>query len=152
MPKKQHHDDAAFDVVVPDDVELHYGRQMINLRFSLELPKECAATIQPRSGFSVKGIEVDRIYMEEGVILETTKERINADVIRGLVDAGYRGEVRVILKVNEMPPPFVRYVIKKGTRIAQMQIVEVPPVELIEVEELSETDRGEGGIGHTGTR
>mgnify|MGYP003290907846 CR=1 FL=1 len=44
------------------------------------------------------------------------------------------------------------HVLKKGTRIAQMQIVEVPQVELIGVEELSETDRGEGGIGHTGTR
>lgn len=151
MPKKQHHDDAAFDVYVPDDVELHYGRQMINLRFALGLPKEYAATIQPRSGFSVKGFEVDRIYMEDGVILETTKERINADVIRGLVDAGYRGEVRVILKVNEGLPPNVRYVIKKGTRIAQMQIVEVPQVELVEVDELSETDRGEGGFGYTGT-
>lgn len=150
MPKKQHHDDAAFDVFVPDDVELSYGRQMINLRFALELPKGYAATIQPRSGFSVKGVEVERIYIEDGVILEITKERINADVIRGLIDAGYRGEVRVILKVNEAFPPFVRYVIKKGTRIAQMQVVEVPEIGLTEVEELSETERGDGGIGSTG--
>lgn len=151
MPQKQHDDDAAFDVFAPEDVELSYGRQLINLRFALELPKGYAATIQPRSGFSFKGVEVARILFDNEEIV-VTKERIDADVIRGLIDAGYRGEVRVILKVNKVFSPSMKYVLKRGTRIAQMQIIKVPEVELIEAEELSETGRGEGGIGSTGVK
>lgn len=146
MPKKQHEEDAAFDLYVPEDVELRKGRQVIDLKFSLELPKGYAATIQPRSGFSAKGIEV----INEGG--DNSLHRINSDVVRGLVDEGYRGNVGVIIKTNEAYPPYGCWMLKKGTRIAQMQIVEVPKVELIEVEELSETDRGEGGFGHTGVR
>ena len=151
MPKKQHECDAAFDLYVPEDTTLVNGRQVIDLKFSIELPHGYAATIQPRSGFSAKGIEVDRVFKEDGVCLDIEKEaRINGDVIRGLIDENYRGNVGVILNVNIKPKPYEQNVIKKGTRIAQMQIVEVPQVELIEVDNLSETDRGEGGFGSTG--
>lgn len=148
MPKKQHEGDAAFDLYVPEDVELHSRRQVIDLQFSLELPKGYAATIQPRSGFSAKGIgvEINRSHID----LPNLDYRLDADVVRGLVDENYRGNVGVIVRVHE---PFTlgeRLIIKKGTRIAQMQIVEVPQVELIEVEELSDTDRGNGGFGSTG--
>lgn len=148
-PKKQHEGDAAFDLYVPEDVMLTSGRQIIDLKFSLELPKEYAATIQPRSGFSAKGIEamvIDRYFDDESAPYE---KRIDADVVRGLVDSGYRGSVGVIVKVDEYHDEMW---IKKGTRIAQMQIVEVPQVKLIEVNELGDTDRGEGGFGHTGAR
>lgn len=148
MPQKQHEGDAAFDLYVPEDTEIHSRRQVIDLKFGLELPKGYAATIQPRSGFSAKGmeVEVDRSKID----LPDIDYRLDADVIRGLVDENYRGNVGVIVRVHE---PFTlgeRLIIKKGTRIAQMQIVEVPQVELIEVEELSDTDRGEGGFGSTG--
>lgn len=148
MPKKQHEGDAAFDLYVPEDVELHSRRQVIDLQFSLELPKGYAATIQPRSGFSAKGIEVE--INRSHIDLPNLDYRLDADVVRGLVDENYRGNVGVIVRVHE---PFTlgeRLIIKKGTRIAQMQIVEVPQVELVEVEELSDTDRGNGGFGSTG--
>ena len=148
MPKKAHPSDAAFDLYVPEDVELKFGRNVIDMGFSLEIPEEYAATIQPRSGFSAKGIEaivIDRYFDEE----EPYEKRLDADVIRGLVDSGYRGNVGVIIKVDEYHDEML---VKKGTRIAQMQIVEVPQVELVEVEVLSEADRGEGGFGHTGAR
>lgn len=156
MPKKAHPSDAAFDLYVPEDVVLRHGRQIIDLKFSIELPVGYAATIQPRSGFSSKGIEVEEHFNPfEGCEASITIERINGDVLRGLVDSGYRGNVGVILNIVQMGCGYNEeyyHVLKKGTRIAQMQIVEVPQVDLIEVEELSETDRGEGGFGHTGTR
>lgn len=153
MPKKATDGAAAYDLYVPEDTMLKNGRQIIDLKFSLELPHGYAATIQPRSGFSAKGIEVDRKFVEDGVCLDIEKGiRVNGDVIRGLIDEDYRGNVGVIIKIRKDAKPYERMVIKKGTRIAQMQIVEVPQTELIEVDELSETDRGEGGFGHTGTR
>lgn len=151
MPKKQHEGDAAFDLYVPEDVVLQHGRQIIDLKFSIELPIGYAATIQPRSGFSSKGMVVEahqKITKVEDVF-ETT---IDADVIRGLVDENYRGNVGAIIKVTDEYCSYHKCVLKKGTRIAQMQIVEVPQVYLIEVEELSDTDRGKGGFGHTGAR
>lgn len=153
MPKKATAGAAAFDLYAPQDMEITAGRQIVDLKFRIELPIGYAATIQPRSGFSAKGFEVDRIHIEDGVVIEVKKAvRIDGDVKRGLIDADYRGKVGVIIYIRTQPQPFERFVIRKGTRIAQMQIVEVPQVELVEVEELSETDRGEGGFGHTGVR
>lgn len=153
MPMKATAGAAAFDLYAPEDIELKEGRQIINLKFSMEIPHGYAATIQPRSGFSAKGIEVDRIHLEDGVVLEVKKAvRVDGDVRRGLIDSDFRGNVGVILYVREKMWPFERIVVRKGTRIAQMQIVEVPEVELIEAEELTDTDRGEGGFGSTGSR
>ena len=141
MPKKATAGAAAYDLYVPEDVEIKGGRQVISLGFSMELPHGYAATIQPRSGFSAKGMAIDVCGYA------TT---IDADVIRGLIDEDYRGNVGVIINTRDRihyPP-----VIRQGTRIAQMQIVEVPQVDLVEVDALSETSRGEGGFGHTGTK
>lgn len=144
MPKRAHEGDAAFDVFVPRDTELRPGRQVIDLGFALELPHGYAATIQPRSGFSVKGMEVmDR--RGSGALV-----RIDADIIRGLVDEGYRNHVGVIVKVFEKDASC--YVLQKGTRIAQMQIVAVPEMVLEEADVLDMShDRG-GGFGHSGTK
>ena len=112
----------------------------------MEIPRGYAATIQPRSGYSSKGIEA--IITDDdpfdGVV--TRGGRIDADVLRGLIDCNYRGNVGVIVKVNDYHDTMI---IKKGTRIAQMQIVPVPEVTLEEADELSDTDRGEGGFGST---
>jgi dUTP pyrophosphatase len=150
MPMRQHEDDAAFDLFVPLNIDLQPGRQVVDLKFSLELPRGYAATIQPRSGFSAKGMEVYCSMTElDGRRTEGT-ERLNADVVRGLIDAGYRGSVGVIVNVS---CHFIgRRTLMQGTRIAQMQIVPVPVVTLKEVDELSETDRGEGGFGSSGAK
>ena len=153
MPKKAHPSDAAFDLYVSEDVALKNGRQIIDMKFSLELPHGYAATIQPRSGFSAKGLEATKVFIDGSFSADAESGvRVDGDVIRGLVDEDYRGSVGVIVKASIKGHPYEKMVIKKGTRIAQMQIVEVPQVELIEVEDLSETDRGEGGFGHTGVR
>lgn len=153
MPKKATEGAAAFDLYVPEDVVLKNGRQIIDMKFSLELPHGYAATIQPRSGFSAKGLEATKVFVDGSFSADAESGvRVDGDVIRGLVDEDYRGSVGVIVKASIKGHPYEKMVVKKGTRIAQMQIVEVPQVELIEVEELSETDRGEGGFGHTGAR
>jgi dUTP pyrophosphatase len=96
--------------------------------FAMALPLGYEAQVRPRSGLSSR----------HGVTM------INAP---GTIDADFRGEVQVPL-INHGPADFV---IERGMRIAQMVIVPVPKVDLIEVPELDETPRGQGGFGHTGT-
>lgn len=141
MPKKQREGDAAYDLYIPEDIELKLGRNVIDMGFAMEIPRGYAATIQPRSGFSAKGMEV---FCGEGLI------RIPADVIRGLIDSNYRGNIGVIVNFPRAYGNVFRWRLRKGTRIAQMQIIEVPEVELVEVDELSNSDRGEMGFGSSG--
>jgi dUTP pyrophosphatase len=65
----------------------------------------------------------------------------------GLIDPGYRGEVKVILLNTDRTEPVV---VEPGMRIAQLVIVELPAVELVEVDELPPSERGEGGLGSSG--
>ena len=95
----------------------------------MEFPKNTEAQIRPRSGLALK---------HSVTVLNTP----------GTIDEGYRGEVRVIL-INHGKQPFV---IEKHMRIAQMVIKLVLKVNVIEVNELSKTERGGGGFGSTGTK
>ena len=152
MPKKATPFDAAYDLYVPEDIKMKSGRQIVDLKFSIELPHGYAAIIQSRSGFSARGIETD--YKAEYTIggYEVNEHyRLDADVLLGLVDEKYRGNVGAILKVRDLAE-METVILKRGTRIAQMRIVEVPQTELVEVEELDMTDNREGGFGHTGTK
>lgn len=102
-------------------------RTIVKTGLFIELPIGYEAQVRPRSGLAAKkGITV-----------------LNAP---GTIDADYRGEVGVIL-VNLSNEPFI---IENGERIAQMVIAKHERAEWIEVEELSETSRGEGGFGSTG--
>lgn len=132
IPQKQHIGDAAFDVFTPKQIEIHKGRNLIPLGFAIELPKGYAALIRSRSGFSLKGME------------SSDGERHDADVITGLIDENYRGEVGVIIKSDE------DFVLDKGIRIGQMLPYKVPNVEFVEVDELGESERGTSGYGSTG--
>lgn len=104
-------------------------RTIVGTGLYIELPIGYEAQVRPRSGLAAKkGITV-----------------LNAP---GTVDADYRGEIGVIL-VNLSNEEFT---IQNGERIAQLVIAKHERAEWIEVEELSETDRGEGGFGSTGTK
>lgn len=154
MPTKGSEFAAAYDLYVPENIELKYGRQVIDLKFSIELPHSYAAIIQPRSGFTCKGMQVQAMirhwwFMLLGVF--SKEKRVDADVIVGLVDEDFRGNVGALVKSNYLPI-FRKAIVPKGTRIAQMRIVEVPQSELLEVEELDMTKNRGGGYGHTGTR
>lgn len=154
MPTKGSEYAAAYDVYVPEDVVLKHGRQVVDLKFQMELPHGYAAIIQPRSGFASKGMECF-FKRDEGqgkAFSFIARYRLDADVIVGLVDEDYRGSVGVLVKVSE--PLSVNDVatIEKGTRIAQMRIVKVHESEIAEVTELDMTNDRGGGYGHTGTK
>lgn len=102
-------------------------RFAVDTRVAFEIPEGWEGQIRPRSGLAHgEGIGV-----------------LNSP---GTIDSDYRGSVRVIL-INHGDTPFT---VNAGDRIAQMVIAPTPAVDLKEVEELSETDRGTGGLGHTG--
>ena len=128
MPAKAHFDDAAFDLRSRVDMVLPVRKSvLVPAGFSLELPVGFEAQIRPRSGLALK----------HDLMLTNSP---------GTIDAGYRGEVGVIMYnggTTEFP-------IRRGDRIAQMVICRLPEVKLVASEELSTTDRGSGGFGSTG--
>ena len=127
-PKKAHPDDAGYDLYSRIDAVLEpLSGMAIPVGFAMELPTGYEAQIRPRSGLAAK-------------------HHITVTNSPGTVDANFRGEVKAIL-YNLGREPFT---IKRGDRIAQMMICELPEVELIEATELSETDRGSGGFGSSG--
>lgn len=131
IPSKSTEGSIAFDLYVPFDYLIAKGRQVVPLEFGIEMDAEWEAKIEPRSGFSSKGIED-----KDGV-------RRDADVLVGKVDSDYRGCVGVIVKSNET------FVIGKGTKIAQMTFYHSPSTTFVETDELSATNR-KGGFGSTG--
>lgn len=154
MPTKGSEFAAAYDLYVPENTELKYGRQVIDLKFSIELPHGYAAIIQPRSGFTCKGMQVQAMirhwwFMLLGVF--SKEKHVDADVMLGLIDEDYRDSVGALVKSNYLPI-FRKAVIPKGTRIAQMRVVGVPDTELKDVVRLDMTKNRGGGYGHTGTK
>ncbi len=115
---------------IESPITLHpLERRLIQTGLHIALPKGYEAQVRPRSGLALKhGITV-----------------LNSP---GTIDADYRGEVMVLL-INLSDTDFV---INDGERIAQMVIAKHEQGEFIEVEELDETERGEGGYGHTGVK
>ena len=127
-PAKAHPDDAAYDLRARVDMELPSRRSvLVPTGLFLELPFGYEAQIRPRSGLALK----------HDIMLTNSP---------GTIDAGYRGEVGVIMYNGGT----AEFEIKRGDRIAQMVIAKLPEVELVCVESLSETGRGEGGFGSTG--
>ncbi|WP_082652099.1 dUTP diphosphatase [Gorillibacterium timonense] len=132
LPERMSELAAGFDLyaAVAEPVELKPGeRTLIPTGFQLAMPAVLEAQIRPRSGLALK----------HGITC------LNSP---GTIDADYRGEVKVLL-ANLGSEPFV---INRRERIAQMVFQLVPQVELLEADELPETDRGAGGFGHTGKR
>jgi dUTP pyrophosphatase len=132
LPSYQSKHAAGLDLVaaVPREkpVTLPPGaRTLIPTGFALELPQGCEAQIRPRSGLAIK----------HGVTL------LNSP---GTIDADYRGELMVIV-INHGSEPFL---VQRGDRIAQLVVAPVASVEIVEVEAIGATERGQGGFGSTG--
>ncbi|MEA3476696.1 MAG: dUTP diphosphatase [Bacteroidota bacterium] len=102
-------------------------RKLVSTGLFIELPEGYEAQIRPRSGLAIK----------HGISLVNTP---------GTIDADYRGEIKIIM-INLSNDEFM---INDGERIAQMIIASYEKAEWIKVEELSNTDRGSGGFGHSG--
>ena len=128
LPAYAHPGDAGMDVRSIENVTLAPGaRALVRTGLVLELPPDAEAQVRPRSGLALK----------HGVTV------LNAP---GTIDAGYRGEVGVIL-VNLGAEPFV---VEKGMKIAQLVVAPVAQAEIVEVSAVDATDRGAGGFGSTG--
>jgi dUTP pyrophosphatase len=128
MPNAARVGDVAFDLYSIVDYDLKPGeRYAIPTGIAIEIPNGYEGQVRPRSGLALK----------EGITI------LNAP---GTIDSGYRGEVKTII-INQGSTLFR---ITKGMRISQLAIRPVPEVTFIEVDELSDTDRGDGGFGSTG--
>lgn len=129
LPSYAYSGDAGLDIRANETVDIPpHERVLISTGLAIALPDGYAGFMQPRSGMALK----------RGLSIANTP---------GLIDAHYRGELKVIA-VNLDPHETIH--IERGERIAQLVIQEVPVVQLIEVDELDETDRGTGGFGSSG--
>lgn len=122
--------DAGLDLRAAVAVELDAGggRALIPTGIAVAIPDGYAGFVQPRSGLAA----------DHGVTC------LNSP---GLIDAGYRGEIKVLLVNTDPDTPVL---IERGQRIAQLVVQAVEQCALVEVETLPETTRGTGGFGHTG--
>lgn len=128
LPSYAHPGDAGMDLRSVEDVSLPPGgRLLVHTGLVANIPQGYEAQVRPRSGLALKN----------GVTVLNTP---------GTIDAGYRGEIGVILANFGAEYFFVR----KGDRIAQMVIAPVTAAEIVETDSIDETDRGDGGFGSTG--
>ncbi|EEH98425.2 MULTISPECIES: dUTP diphosphatase [Clostridium] len=130
IPNYAHKGDAGLDLYSVEEVKINPSETaLIKTGIKIELPPQTEAQVRPRSGLALK----------HGITVLNTP---------GTIDEGYRGEVGVVL-INHGRETFI---VEKGMKIAQMVVKPVWYVEVDEVEELSETERAEGGFGSTGKR
>ena len=126
LPSQAYEGDAGLDLVACDEIELAPGeRAVVPTGIAVEIPDGYAGFVQPRSGLAARhGIGV-----------------VNSP---GLIDQGYRGEIRVVLLNSDRREPFT---VEPGMRIAQLVIAPVASVRLVEVGELAASERGARGFG-----
>jgi dUTP pyrophosphatase len=131
LPAYAHPGDAGADLVAREDVVLEPagGRALVPTGIALALPDGYAGFVQPRSGLALR----------HGVTCLNTP---------GLIDAGYRDEVKVLLVNTDPRDP---YKVTRGDRIAQLVIQRVEAVTFAPVDELPDSSRGTGGFGSTGS-
>ena len=132
LPKYETSGSSGMDLAANIDTNINIdpGKSaIIPTGLALSIPKGFEVQIRPRSGLAAK-------------------QKISVLNTPGTIDADYRGEIKVIL-INLGHEPFK---VEKGLRIAQMVVCPVVQAQLKEVDDLSETERGEGGFGSTGTK
>ena len=128
LPRYAHAGDAGLDLFASQSLEIPAGQaRMVPTGVSVELPENTEAQVRPRSGLA---------FRRQVTVLNSP----------GTIDAGYRGEVGVIL-INHGVESFT---VNKGMKIAQMVVSPVISVAVEQVESLSDTERGRGGFGSTG--
>ena len=129
LPSQAYAGDAGMDLSACERVEIAPGeRAVVGTGLAVAIPQGHAGFVLPRSGLAAR----------HGL------GKVNSP---GLIDAGYRGEVKVILLNTDRHEPFV---VEPGMRIAQLVVLELPEVQPVEVAELPESERGPGGLGSSG--
>jgi dUTP pyrophosphatase len=126
VPERAYAGDAGLDLSSCERVELAPGeRALVGTGLAVAIPPGYAGYVQPRSGLAVK----------HGISMVNTP---------GLIDSGYRGELKIILINTDKREPFV---VEPGMRIAQLVVLPVPQVDPVVVDELPSSERGERGFG-----
>jgi dUTP pyrophosphatase len=129
LPSRAHDGDAGLDLYAADAATIGPGeRATVATGIAVEIPAGHAGLVLPRSGLAAR----------HGIAL------VNAP---GLIDSGYRGEVRVLLLNTDRSEPFD---VASGDRIAQLVLTPVAEAEVVEVADVAATARGEGGFGSSG--
>ncbi len=130
IPDQAYDGDAGFDLSACDSLTLAPGeRAVVSTGVAVEIPDGYAGFVQPRSGLAARhGIGI-----------------VNSP---GLIDSGYRGEIRVVLLNTDRTESFT---VEHGMRIAQLVVLPVPAVRLVEVEALEASERGVRGFGSSAT-
>lgn len=126
LPERAYAGDAGLDLAACEHVELAPGeRAVVSTGIAVAIPEGFAGFVQPRSGLAARhGIAV-----------------VNSP---GLIDSGYRGEIRVVLLNTD---PERAFVAEAGDRIAQLVVLPIPELDLVEVDELPPSERGVRGFG-----
>jgi dUTP pyrophosphatase len=131
VPAHAYDGDAGLDLAACERIELGPGeRAIVGTGIAVAIPEGHAGFVQPRSGLAAR----------HGITI------VNSP---GLVDSGYRGELKVVLQNTDRHEPFV---VEPGMRIAQLVVLPVPRVAAVEVEELPASERGERGFGSSAVR
>jgi dUTP pyrophosphatase len=126
LPERAYPGDAGLDLAAVEETVLGPGeRAMVRTGVAVAVPEGYAGFVQPRSGLAAR----------HGITIVNTP---------GLIDAGYRGEVRIVLLNTDARESFR---VEAGMRIAQLVVLKVPEVELREVDELPASERGARGFG-----
>lgn len=126
LPLRAYAGDAGFDLTACDRHELGPGeRAVVPTGLAVAIPEGHGGFVLPRSGLAARN----------GITI------VNAP---GLIDSGYRGEVQVVLLNTDQDEPFV---VEPGMRIAQLVVLPLAPVELVELDELPDSERGVRGFG-----
>ena len=129
LPAYARASDAGLDLRAAERVVIEPGaRALVGTGLAVAIPPGCAGLVLPRSGLALR----------HGVTV------LNAP---GLIDAGYRGEIKVLLVNHD---PRATATLERGERVAQLIVQTVVSVELVEVDELPPSERGAGGFGSTG--
>ncbi len=130
LPARAYPGDAGFDLAACERVELAPGaRALVSTGIAIAVPEGYAGFVQPRSGLAAR----------HGITI------VNSP---GLIDSGYRGEVKIVLLNTDRERTFVA---EAGERIAQLVVLPVPALELVEADELPGSPRGARGFGSSMT-
>jgi dUTP pyrophosphatase len=131
LPSRAHSGDAGFDLSACEEITIGVGeRAAVGTGIAVEIPEGHAGLVVPRSGLALR----------HGISM------VNAP---GVIDAGYRGEVRLLLLNTDDESPFT---IERGMRVGQLLVVPVADIDVVETDEVTATERGLGGFGSSGLR
>lgn len=141
LPERAFPTEAGFDIFTDEAVKIHSGETVaVSTGIALEIPDGYYGRLKARSGLTLNSV----LRVQEGTL-----------------DSSYRGEVKIIADIKALnydeteilfyqTMPTIPLTIEKGTKIAQLIIQPLPHFEVVEVDELSQSDRGENGFGSTG--